>query len=121
MNWWLIAPMLAFLALAGVFAWIAGRNSDVMERELAEKQKEIDNIKAQRDKLNTENESLHQANIAWAEQNTHLHAQNADLRDALDESQKEIKALHMQTVEIEEVKPERKPIRRNMSKKAGQA
>jgi hypothetical protein len=61
------------------------------------------NIRSQRDRLNEENESLHQINTLISNALANVHAQLADRNEALQEAQAEIKALNMRTIEMSEV------------------
>lgn len=116
MNWIVILVLALALALLVAAAgwWVAWRNHDVIEDVSAEKQKEIDALvverndaRSQRDRLNVENAMLTKQGDGIAARLLQILSENADLREALQEEKAKVKALHMQTVEIEEVKPPR--------------
>jgi predicted nuclease with TOPRIM domain len=115
-----IIAALVLLAVAMILyaAFIAGRHdlkrAHIEERLITQR----DEARMQRDKINRENMDLRFDLNAAKERLKHLDAQLADRNEALQEAQAEIKALQMNTIEVQEVAPERKPIRRNMSKKA---
>ena len=115
-----IIGLVAALQFARRYNWQIDATTEALklERENAHLQDALEKSRAQFDvtaQAFTELDSLHQKVVAERQQ---LYAENADLREALQEAQAEIKALQMNTIEVPEVAPERKPIRRNMSKKA---
>lgn len=126
MNWILLAPMLALVVAIYVVAAAIGSRRGYrhgMKAFEAEYRKlqvdhgvvvakadrleyERDDARIQSDRLNTENVQIVEDSNKIAKKWFELNAQNAELREALQEKIVEIKALHMQTVETEEVNPE---------------
>src|SRR6266699_2405377 len=103
----LVGLPLGLLAFIGFAGWWKSDTKD--HSAYWNMEKERDEARAQRDKLNTENAKLagyldtaDKRVVESEKANKHLHAQNADLREALDEATKEIKALQMNTIEVQE-------------------
>lgn len=135
-NWWLAVPFAALTVAIYVTSAVIGSrrgyrhgmkafeveyrkiqaDHSVVVAKADRMEYERDEARTQRDRLNIENVQIVEDSNKIAKKWFELNAQNADLREALQEAQAEIKALHMQTVEIEEIKPIKRPPR----KKAGQ-
>jgi chromosome segregation ATPase len=96
---------------------------DALLQEHIDDMRKVGDLKQQRDKLNTERDILSRevrksenAIASYVGDIQQYLAQNADLREALQEAQAEIKALQMNTIEVQEVAPVPK---RTTRKKAG--
>jgi hypothetical protein len=81
----------AFILLTIAFAWIASRNHHVLELVAEEKHLEIDKLKGELARFQEDNEQFI--------------AENADLREALQEAQACVKLLEMSTVEMPTIEP----------------
>lgn len=115
--WIGVLLIVALVALVLYFAFVAHRNA-------LEGRERVTQVIKQRDDLSKDLQGT-RATIKARDiemgvlhgEKMQLHAENADLREALQEAQAEIKALNMRTIEVPEVAPE--PVKRTTRKKAG--
>jgi hypothetical protein len=110
--WVCIVFVVALSILVAYMAFVAARNARATESIATSKQEIIDTRTQERDKLNTENANLSEALEKTRVLYNNILAQNADLREALQEAQAEIKALQMNTIEVQEVAPVKRTTRK---------